>query len=203
MIRRVLFFLIFLSLTRLVHGEVVLSNNTSSINGNTTLATSTTFDIGFTPTSILNYEKFFLNVNNQFGNTALTQVKLKINNGSEITWNGTVNIGTASQLIDFDISSLGQSSLSATTFSFLITGVTGDTTQTAINTTSVAGQTVTGAWNNSYSNNSGVLFQLSAVPEPGTLLLGGIAAACGGTGVWWKRRKRQPQLETTGQPAAI
>ncbi len=48
-------------------------------------------------------------------------------------------------------------------------------------------------------------FQLnaSAVPEPGTLLLGGIAAACGGTGVWWKRRKRQPQAETTEQPAAI
>ena len=43
----------------------------------------------------------------------------------------------------------------------------------------------------------------SAVPEPGTLLLGGIAAACGGTGVWWKRRKRQPQPETTEQSAAI
>ncbi len=42
-----------------------------------------------------------------------------------------------------------------------------------------------------------------SVPEPGTLLLGGIAAACGGTGVWWKRRKRQPQPETTEQPAAI
>jgi hypothetical protein len=42
-----------------------------------------------------------------------------------------------------------------------------------------------------------------SVPEPGTLLLGGIAAACGGTGIWWKRRKRQPQPETTEQPAAI
>ena len=36
-------------------------------------------------------------------------------------------------------------------------------------------------------------FQLSAtaaVPEPGTLLLGGIAALTGGTGVWWKCRKK-------------
>jgi len=41
------------------------------------------------------------------------------------------------------------------------------------------------------------LYGSTAVPEPGTLLLGGIAAACGGTGVWWKRRKRQPQAETT------
>jgi hypothetical protein len=45
--------------------------------------------------------------------------------------------------------------------------------------------------------------QIVAVPEPGTLLLGGIGAACSGTGVWWKRRKRQPQPETTEQPAAI
>ena len=30
----------------------------------------------------------------------------------------------------------------------------------------------------------------AAVPEPGTLLLGGIAALTGGTGVWWKRRKK-------------
>jgi LPXTG-motif cell wall-anchored protein len=35
-------------------------------------------------------------------------------------------------------------------------------------------------------------FQLNgtAVPEPGTLLLGGIAALTGGGGVWWKRRRK-------------
>ena len=30
----------------------------------------------------------------------------------------------------------------------------------------------------------------AAVPEPGTLLLGGIAAMCGSGGVWWKRRRK-------------
>ena len=34
--------------------------------------------------------------------------------------------------------------------------------------------------------------QIVAVPEPGTLLLGGIAAASGGAGVWWRRRKPRP-----------
>ena len=34
-------------------------------------------------------------------------------------------------------------------------------------------------------------YQLSAVPEPGTMLLGGIAAAVGGAGAWWKRRKQR------------
>lgn len=41
-----------------------------------------------------------------------------------------------------------------------------------------------------------------AVPEPGTLLLGGIAACSGAAGAWWKRRKRKAtQPETTDQPA--
>jgi hypothetical protein len=53
------------------------------------------------------------------------------------------------------------------------------------------------------SANEAVGITVASVPEPGTLLLGGIAAACSGTGVWWKRRKRQPQAETTEQPAAI
>ena len=39
-------------------------------------------------------------------------------------------------------------------------------------------------------NGNNIRFQLSttAVPEPGTFLLGSIAAACGG-GAWWRRRR--------------
>jgi hypothetical protein len=41
-----------------------------------------------------------------------------------------------------------------------------------------------------------------AVPEPGTLLLGTLAACSGAAGAWWKRRKRKAtQPETTDQPA--
>ncbi len=32
-------------------------------------------------------------------------------------------------------------------------------------------------------------YQLSAVPEPGTMLLASMAAACGGGGAWWRKRK--------------
>ena len=35
-------------------------------------------------------------------------------------------------------------------------------------------------------------YTLTAVPEPGTLLLGAIAAACGGGGLWWRRKQKQP-----------
>jgi len=45
-------------------------------------------------------------------------------------------------------------------------------------------------------------FEVYTVPEPGTLLLGGIAACSGAAGAWWKRRKRKAtQPETTDQPA--
>jgi hypothetical protein len=40
----------------------------------------------------------------------------------------------------------------------------------------------------------------AVVPEPGTLLLGGIAAACGGTGVWFKRRKKSPANQPPKEP---
>ena len=46
----------------------------------------------------------------------------------------------------------------------------------------------------STSASGSALFQVSltaAVPEPGTMLLGGIAAAVGGAGAWWKRRKQR------------
>ncbi len=44
------------------------------------------------------------------------------------------------------------------------------------------------------------LLYTQAVPEPGTLLLGGIAAACGGTGVWFKRRKKSPANQPPKEP---
>jgi hypothetical protein len=40
------------------------------------------------------------------------------------------------------------------------------------------------------------------VPEPGPLLLGGIAAACGGGGAWWRRRRRQAKEVAVADPAA-
>ena len=52
------------------------------------------------------------------------------------------------------------------------------------------------------SNNLWLNTDVAAVPEPGTLLLAGIASACGGTGVWWKRCKRQPQAASIELPAA-
>ena len=70
----------------------------------------------------------------------------------------------------------------------------------------------TGPWANAYGFSSVastamtggkfINYQLSAVPEPGTMLLGGIAAAVGGAGAWWKRRKqRLAAAEAAATPA--
>ncbi len=47
------------------------------------------------------------------------------------------------------------------------------------------------------SANQFLNYQLSAVPEPGTMLLGGIAAACGVAGVWWKQRRAAAEAAAT------
>lgn len=41
------------------------------------------------------------------------------------------------------------------------------------------------------SNAPGFGFQINTVPEPGTMLLGGISALAGGCGLWWKRRRKR------------
>ncbi len=42
---------------------------------------------------------------------------------------------------------------------------------------------------------------VTAVPEPGTLLLGSIAAACGG-GAWWRRKRHQASKATAKESVA-
>jgi len=53
---------------------------------------------------------------------------------------------------------------------------------------------ITGNDISSWQAGENIYVQLdaTAVPEPGTLLLGGIAAVSGGAGVWWRRKKKQP-----------
>lgn len=46
-----------------------------------------------------------------------------------------------------------------------------------------------GFYDTSYNTGPSARFEVVGVPEPGTMLLGGIAAAVGGAGAWWKRRK--------------
>lgn len=52
------------------------------------------------------------------------------------------------------------------------------------------------------SSSSSYRYPLSDIPEPGTMLLGGIAGAVGGAGAWRKRRKqRLTAAEAAATPA--
>ena len=54
--------------------------------------------------------------------------------------------------------------------------------------------------NTAGESTSGYLrYKLSAVhvPEPGTMLMGGIAAAVGGAGAWWKQRLAAAEAAAT------
>jgi len=105
---------------------------------------------------------------------------------------------------------------------FNLTTLTGSLTQIGTNTLdlldlaagyqqSIANDSTATAFGNSIGisggsvdfHNSGYLrYELTAVPEPGTMLLGGIAAAVGGAGAWWKRRKqRRAAAEAAATPA--
>lgn len=50
-----------------------------------------------------------------------------------------------------------------------------------------------------FSTNFYTQITAVAVPEPGTLILGGIAAVSGGAGAWWRRRKNR---KSTAEQAA-
>jgi len=81
----------------------------------------------------------------------------------------------------------GQSTVFAlTSVQATVTG-TGTTAQWA--TTSQSAFTETSPYSFGSQTVTGAQFGVS-VPEPGTLILGGIAAVSGGCGIWWKRRRK-------------
>jgi hypothetical protein len=68
------------------------------------------------------------------------------------------------------------------------------------NTSSFSTSNITSGINNWQSGeNMFVRLDAAAVPEPGTLILGGIAAVSGGAGAWWRRRKNK---KATAEQAA-
>jgi hypothetical protein len=69
---------------------------------------------------------------------------------------------------------------------------------------SAKGTTNTGGqWLNIATDTDRFGAQIAMVPEPGTLFLGGIAAVCGGGGVWWRRKRKAEVVETVETVTAV
>ena len=104
---------------------------------------------------------------------------------------------TASYAVDgytFDLTALdGANNISSSGSHLLNISSISGTNYLATTSNVINNNPATGFYDTSYGGTptSFARFEvIGAVPEPGTLLLGGIAAVTGGTGVWWKRRKK-------------
>lgn len=124
------------------------------------------------------------NVTNTNTASATSNFTLGNNSNANYTWNLSGNTGfqnLTAQTMYFWLANDSSNSIGLTTYS-------------------TAG-TRTGAWTTSQqtvANNTPFTIDATAVPEPGTFLLGGFAAMSGGAGVWWKRRKKK-----AGEQAAV
>lgn len=170
--------------------EVVLAN-TSAANGDT----KANINIKFSTTSLSLTQ-------------AIKTLKLYGNSGQTITTNlgyydnpalpsqrmTGIEIGSTGEYL-FDISTLQIGTYTTNGYaleirSMVATGAGIKTATSGVSTYNATGYSLT-----TY-DGANIKFELNttAVPEPGTLILGSIAAACGGGGVWWRRRKSTKEM---------
>jgi hypothetical protein len=182
-----------LGISGLSKADVVVSNIGTA---NTSVA-FTAGSISFTPTqtissgSILTLRVF----NSNSATASLSALNLQMTVGSgTATYSGTLVGGgaiAANSYGDFTFDLLTQNYTNNTPFSISSISIAAQTTnadaQWAYNTTT---PTFSGAWSTGASSPGMFSLDATAVPEPGTLLLGAIAAVSGGGGVWWKRRRK-------------
>jgi hypothetical protein len=195
-----------LALSVLAKADVVTLSNTSTRSGSNT----NTISITFTAAAGSSVSGFKLFDTSGSGSGQITASFFLDNSAGNVTKTSQNFDGTG---YFFDLTSGWSNAsgnnnlnLNANTYILQVSGSTGNydvTSNSSISTASGSGLTAPSYLSSAPFNSPIARFEIYSVPEPGTLLLGGIAAACGGTGVWWKRRKRQPQPETTEQPAAI
>jgi hypothetical protein len=109
-------------------------------------------------------------------------------------WSGTglQNLSANSYGLDITSFAVAEQSASGGTTAYDTTSNSSITLNSGLGFTSAA----------YFGGSTNARFEVYTVPEPGTLLLGGIAACSGAAGAWWKRRKRKTtQPETADQPA--
>ena len=183
-----------------VRADVVIENTAAPFLSN---SSSAGFTISFTnngTSATLSTFKLFNSIDfSEAATFTLTRVT------GNTTYSETLT-STAGHLFTFG-GSIASAALTNSDYTLAITGIDASYDYTAA-THTLAVEPAFGAYGFSGTPTStGVSdqffrYQLSAVPEPGTMLLGGIAAAVGGAGAWWKRRKqRLAAAEAAATPA--
>ena len=178
--------------------DVVLAN-TSAANGNTTI----NINIKFSTTSLsLTQDIKTLKLYGNSGQTIAANFGYYDNPALPSQRLTGAEIGTSGEYL-FDISTLQIGTYTANGYALEIRSMSAsgagiNTATSGVSTYNAPGYSLT-----TY-DGANIKFELSttAVPEPGTLILGGIAAACGGGGVWWRGRKNVPEKPATDEMIA-
>ena len=176
--------------------DVVIQNVNASVGSGESTAGG--FTISFTnsgTSATLSSIQFFNSGGlNPGGDTAT----FALSNGSTI-WTDVNLVSSSSYLFTFN--NIAGVNLASGNYTLAITNLaagydfsssTGTTLGAAGTAYGFSSPTATSVATNQFLN-----YQLSAVPEPGTMLLGGIAAACGVAGVWWKQRRAAAEAAAT------
>lgn len=147
----------------------------------------------FTPTQTGTFGTLFtIKVKNQTGATGnLGVLKLTFSDGIGYL-NGTLTGGVPIAAGDYgefqyNLGNISYTSGVAKTFTFSLST---QSSGSIVNWATAATGTYTGAWGSGASSNPTNAMYSVAVPEPGTLLPGGMLAAGSGAGWWWGRRKK-------------
>ena len=180
-----------------LHAEVVLTKYGGTDGVGQALSSSNASSIAYVSGFAGNFTNLKLRIfNNDTPTITAISLSFGLTSAASDLSNVSVSttIGSASFAdVDFNLGSgLTFANGSAGNLYFKLVSTTGggianwaSTTNSVTENLGWTGGATTGPNNGQYE-----LSATAAVPEPGTLLLGGIAAVTGGTGVWWKRRKK-------------
>ena len=170
--------------------DVLLANDNTagqtSVGGSGWTGTNIRFSITGSPAG----QSF--NLVSLFGVSGQVGKKLNFNlitSGRDFVASETT-VGGGSSRYDFDLSSLvGASSLSSAN-TLAIRAASADTFTSLYTTTTTTSTQNASGWALTGYDGNPLQFQISSVPEPGTLLLGAISSVIGGFGIWYRRRRK-------------
>ena len=128
--------------------------------------------------------------------------------GAALATSGVINASSlTSDLTDYTFTNFSTASLNSSTVYMAVlqtAGLTGGNNILAAGYNGIPTGTGYENYNlalNGVRNTTQQMYGTITVPEPGTLLLGSIAAACGG-GAWWRRKRHQASKATAKESVA-
>jgi hypothetical protein len=165
---------------------------TSTANSNVL----TTFAITFQTSSGASY----FNLNSlTMNSTTVDTATFSFNSDFSTSIDITSSLSSGSYLYNFSSANFGQNLSALTTYTIYIKdlnegiyGTTDGNIASGVAPLNFSGYTTSDHISDSKTYYNNFALEVTAVPEPGTMILTGATLAAGAVGAWWKRRRKQP-----------